>query len=583
LNKFIASTFVAAVFLQGCNGTEDSADERFDEAVADEVTIYTARNIITMDPSRPHAEAISVSDSEIIAVGTLEEVVAAVGDRSYEVDPRFENHVIIPGLIDQHVHPLLAALTMNMEIIAIEDWALPHGTSKAATDRDEYLRRLGEAVAADADADEALFTWGFHHYFHGKLTRQDLDVISDSRSIVVWHRSVHEFILNTPAMEEFGITPEFYATFSESAKSQSNFDEGHFWEQGWYPVLYQLIPALTEPARLKSSLEFVRDYFHASGVTLIAEPGGMVSEKLQEAQNAVLSDSAMPFRSYFIVDGKTIALSRTDDLILATEEPLTWGRGNTEFLPKQAKLFADGAIFSQAMQMIDGYTDGHDGEWMMDLEVFQEAFDTYWDAGYQLHIHQNGDAGLEMVLDVLEAAQKRNPRNDHRTTIVHFGFSTTQQVDKIAKLGAIVSANPYYLTSLADNYAVNGIGLQRADEMVRLGDVVRAGIPLSLHSDMPMAPGQPLYLVWAAVNRTTVSGRVAGPDQRIRVEDALKAVTLDAAHSLRLENEVGSLETGKRANLTILGDSPYEVDPAAIKDIQIWGTMHEGSIHPIEH
>ena len=261
---------------------------------------------------------------------------------------------------------------------------------------------------------------------------------------------------------------------------------------------------------------------------------------------------------------------------------MTWGRGKTEFLPKQTKLFADGAIFSQAMQMIDGYTDGHDGEWMMDLELFQEAFDTYWDAGYQLHIHQNGDAGLEMVLDVLEAAQKRNPRDDHRTTIVHFGFSTTKQVDKIAQLGAIVSANPYYLTALADNYAVNGIGPQRADEMVRLGDVVRAGIPLSFHSDMPMAPGQPLYLVWAAVNRTAVSGRVAGPDQRISVEDALKAVTLDAAYSLRLEDKVGSLEAGKLANLTILGDSPYEIDPMDIKDIRIWGTMHEGSIHPIE-
>ena len=96
-----------------------------------------------------------------------------------------------------------------------------------------------------------------------------------------------------------------------------------------------------------------------------------------------------------------------------------------------------------------------------------------------------------------------------------------------------------------------------------------------------MAPGQPMYLIWAAVNRMTVSGRVAGPDQRISVQEALKAVTLDAAYSLRLEENVGSLEPGKLANLTILEESPYEVDSDSIKDIPIWGTMHEGRIHPI--
>jgi predicted amidohydrolase YtcJ len=117
--------------------------------------------------------------------------------------------------------------------------------------------------------------------------------------------------------------------------------------------------------------------------------------------------------------------------------------------------------------------------------------------------------------------------------------------------------------------------------MVRLGDVVRAGVSLSFHSDMPMALGQPLFLMWSAVNRTTKSGRVAGPLQRISVEDALRAVTLDAAFSLQLEEEIGSLEEGKLANMTILEASPYEVDPQAIKDITIWGTMLEGVRYPL--
>lgn len=149
------------------------------------------------------------------------------------------------------------------------------------------------------------------------------------------------------------------------------------------------------------------------------------------------------------------------------------------------------------------------------------------------------------------------------------------------RLGVIASANPYYVTALADAYAKEGLGPQRADNMVRLGDFERAGVSYSLHSDMPMAPGQPLFLMHCAVNRTTVSGRVAGPDQRASRFAALKGVTLNAAHSLRMENDVGSIVPGKLANLTILGDSPLTVDADKIKDIPVWGTVHEGRVLPV--
>ncbi|MCW2286333.1 amidohydrolase family protein, partial [Rhodoblastus acidophilus] len=127
-----------------------------------------------------------------------------------------------------------------------------------------------------------------------------------------------------------------------------------------------------------------------------------------------------------------------------------------------------------------------------------------------------------------------------------------------------------------------GLGRERADAMVRLGDVERAGVSFSLHSDMPMAPGQPLFLMHCAVNRTTASGRVAAPEQRVSRLGALKGVTLDAAHSLRLENEIGSIVTGKRANLTILGDNPLTVDASGIKDIAVWGTVQEGRVLPVK-
>jgi hypothetical protein len=166
--------------------------------------------------------------------------------------------------------------------------------------------------------------------------------------------------------------------------------------------------------------------------------------------------------------------------------------------------------------------------------------------------------------------------------IVHFAVSQKDQVDRIKQLGAIVSGNPYYPTALADNYSKVGLGPERADNMVRMGDVERAGISYSYHSDMPMAPGQPLFLMHCGVNRITQSGRVAGENQRVSREGALRAVTLDAAYSLQMEKEVGSIVPGKLANFTILADNPVTCDAAKIKDIAVIGTVHEGRVQPVK-
>jgi hypothetical protein len=175
----------------------------------------------------------------------------------------------------------------------------------------------------------------------------------------------------------------------------------------------------------------------------------------------------------------------------------------------------------------------------------------------------------------------RKPRTDHRTVLVHFGFAQPDQVARWIKLGGIVSSNPYYVTALAGRYAKLGIGQERAANMVPHGDVVKAGGSLSFHSDMPMAPAKPMQLVWAAVNRFTAEGPVAGPQHRVSLDVALRAVTIDAAYSIQMEKRVGSIEVGKDANLTVLMQSPYEVAPEKLKDVAVWGTMLEGRVQPV--
>ena len=527
--------------------------------------VYIAREVVTLNPDQPLVQAVAVREDSIVATGSLEEIQQTLS-----------------GLINQHEHAWLASLLFITEILSIEDWVLPDRTIKRAKDATDYRERLTKIVAEHTDPSEVIYTWGFHQLFHGELTRSDLDEISDTIPIVVLQRSIHEQIHNTRALEYFGIDQTLIDNAPASVRAQTNLEEGHFWEQGQSLIVPAVFADLFHPSRYIPALEQVEAYWHSAGSTLVAEPGGSASAAFIEMQNQVLSDSDTPFRMHYIVDGRSFVANLPEaEVITEVEKLFITAQGMTEFIPKQVKLFADGAMFSQLMQMSEGYLDGHHGEWLMDPEDFANAFRIYWEAGYQIHVHQNGDAGLDLVLDILQANMARNPRADHRTVIVHFGFSRPDQVDTLANLGAIVSANPFYPIILADKYSNVGIGPERAQEMVRLGDLVRADISFSLHSDTPMASGQPLRLMSNAVNRITVNGNLVGPTQRISAERALRSVTIDAAYSLRKEDEVGSIVPGKLANFTVLTENPLTVSPQSIESIEIWGTVHEGRVLPI--
>lgn len=545
--------------------------------------IYTAREFITMDPKKPRAEAIAVRDGKFVAVGTRAEVGAAAG-KDARLTKTFNDKVVIAGFVEQHVHPVLAALTMNVKVISIEDWDAIDGLSPAVRDEKGYLERLKKALAGHKDKKTPFVTWGYHHYFHGEMSRDKLNKLAPDVPVIVWHRSAHELYLNDAALKLVGIDETLVKGMSKSAQEQLSLPKGHFYEQGAMAILPKVGPYLASAEQFRKGLEFTKSYYHRNGITLACEPGAALSKPIQDVINAAYSDDATPFNHCFMGDGKSFFAIKPNDaatLLAETRKVEGWGKGRTWYLSNQVKLFSDGAIYSQLMQMKDGYTDGHHGAWIVDPPAFDFMFQTYWDAGYQIHVHNNGDAGLDMVLGSFEKAMARKPRTDHRTVLVHFGFAQPDQVAKWIELGGIVSSNPYYVTALAGRYAKLGIGPERSANMAPNGDVVKNGGSLSFHSDMPMAPAKPMQLVWAGVNRFTAEGPVAGPQQRVSLDVALRAVTIDAAYSIQQETKVGSIEVGKDANLTVLMQSPYEVAPEKLKDVQVWGTMLEGRVQPV--
>lgn len=552
------------------------------------ITIHRS-TIRTVDPANPLAEAVAVEGDRIVAVGSFADVAAAVGE--HVVDDRFAEHVLVPGLIDQHLHPVLGASTLSTAVIATEDWVLPDVTFPAAHSHDEYVARLAAAEAEFDDPDEWLFSWGYHQLWHGDLSRAVLDSVSTTRPIGVWQRSCHEFFLNSAAIDALGITAEQVAESGELAAT-IDLERGRFWERGFMTFLMRRIsPVFLTPERMVRGLRQMVTYLHQNGVTAINEPGAQLQPGSWELYQAILGDPDTPFSSTFLVDARGPADRGVPvEEALATAQQIIDERseGKVRFLPGQVKLFADGAIISQLMQMREPYLDAemqpnphHHGEWLMEPDVFEERAKAYWDAGYQLHVHVNGDAGLDLVLDTLERRLDENPRDDHRTVIVHFANSTPEQVDRIARLGAIVSSNPYYPVGFADKYGEWGLGPERADVMTRNRSVVDRGVSLSFHSDLPMGRSDPIGMMHCAVNRITQSGRVAGPEERVDADAALRAVTIEAAYSWRREHELGSIEVGKQATFTVLDADPLAVDPLTLDEIDVLGVIFEGRWMPV--
>ncbi|WP_226634154.1 amidohydrolase [Novosphingobium profundi] len=553
-------------------------------------TVYVGREVLTLNPDAPSAEAVAVAHGRIIDVGTLEGIEGRLPEGSYTVDRSFEDKVIVPGFVEQHLHPLLGALAMMSDaIISIEDWQSPTGLAPMANSEEEFRARLIEAIGEfDADSGRPMLVWGYHSAWHGDMSRALLDELAPDLPVAIWQRSTHEMYFNSAAIKQMEITEAYIASWpNELARSQADLKNGHFVEAAFFEHIFfeKFAPALVTIDRLMAALEFTEDSYHRSGITTLAEPAGPVDPKAQALVAKAFGGDDTPFNFFFIPDGRTLGVMYLENggpqkVLAETEAMLDWSDGRTQFLPNQIKLLLDGAIYSELMVLREGYRDGHDGEWIMTPDFFRQVFDLYWDAGFQIHVHNLGDGGLDILLDTLEAAMQRNPRFDHRTVVVHFGYAQPDQIARIKDLGAIVSANAFYTPTLADRYAQGNVGVKRTERMVPLGDVIRARIPFSMHSDMPMAPAEPLKYMWAAVNRISTSGSVIGPEQRITAEEALKGITLGAAHSIQMEDEIGSIERGKLANFTILEENPLTVDPMTLSDINVWGTVLEGRVQP---
>ena len=543
-----------------------------------EITVYTAKAIYTMEPSHPHGTAIAVRDGEILEVGTLDSLAPWLEAHPHRIDTQFSDKIITPGFIDPHLHPSMAAVILPMQFITALEWDLPWEKVPATQTHDAYLDRL--AALANTDDETPFFTWGYHRNWHGDITRRGLDEVCPTRPVIVWHRSFHEVIMNSVAIEKFELESNAIA-----GHPQIKLDEGLFYENGLRVAINALNPYILAPETFALGMQRVKQVAHFGGHTLVGDMGiGIFNFDMEwQAAGGIFDTDDTPFRVHYTPN--VLALADDGDFQRVLDFVATLPERNSDklFFSDHAKLFTDGAFFSQLMMVgPPGYIDSHDGEWLMVPENFEKAARLFWHAGYKIHVHCTGDLGLELALDVLQKLQDEKPRFNHRFTIEHFGLSTPEQVERMARLGAIASANVYYLHELSAVYGRTAIGPERANHMARLGTLARHNVRFALHSDFTMAPALPLYSAWVAATRENTEGEIVGDSEIISLDHALRAITIDAAYVLGLENEVGTLRAGKRADFTILQADPFEVGAQGLKDIGIWGTVFGGTPRPIE-
>jgi len=578
--RFGAMSFAALAAVvsltAACGRMEKSSRAR----PGDGAVIYPA-SVITMDPARPTATAVAVKDGKILAVGDIDDLVESYSGA--EVDETFGRMTMLPGLIDPHVHMTLASLMYATETIA--PWPIDvAGDGVFYPDRISFLARLADVEAA-APPGTPLVVWGYHDLVHGPLARADLDAVTATRRLIVWHYSGHDFYLNSRATEWAKITGDLRKTYEGVAVDAKGEPTGRVFEDAVPYLMRSLGPVLLDPARVKRGLEAFSRRLNEAGVTTVADLGyglfGLPFEDANIAGNWV-SPEHSGYRVYLVPERRAFAAAFKEK---AVETVLKMASGETPtpapVLP-QVKFFADGTYYSQTMRVSDpgylaGQSTGSKGLWVMPPHAIAETIRPYWDAGIGVRIHSNGDVAQDATLDALQSLRAASA--DRRFVIEHAGLFSPEEARRAGVLGAAVSAASHYVYYLGEAYQ-EPLGPERGQQISPLASLSAAGVKVSLHSDAPLAPPAPLRAASVHLTRATREGGVLTPAERLSPKEALEAITIDAAYALGLEAEIGSIAPGKRADLTILERNPLATASGEWSAIPVWGVVLGGEKRP---
>jgi predicted amidohydrolase YtcJ len=559
---------LAALLALGCSSEQREAKPAL--GVADR--IYVNGPVLTVDAGNDVAQALAVAGGRIAAVGSRDEVLAWQGPDTEVVD--LAGRALAPGFIDAHGH-----LTQVARLAAAVNVASPPvGPVTSIPELQSALRQAIESKGIPsgtwvigAGYDDALLA---EHRHPG---RADLDAVSLEHPIALLHVSLHLAALNSAALALAGIGPSTpdppggrIRRVAGSREPNGGLEES---------ALFLLLKVLPTPDLEQSLvlLDRAQQLYASHGLTTAQDGATMPSdwELLRAAAD----------RDRLVIDVVAYPLSPDGDAILEGDFPLREYQGRLKL--GGAKLLLDGSPQGKTAWLTEPYFVPPPGEGpdyrgypALPDDVVEQRISDYASRGIQVLAHANGDAAADQMIRAVAAAQSALPPGeriaDQRPVMVHAQTVREDQLDRMQELGIVPSFFESHVFYWGDWHRDSVLGPERAARISPAASALRRKMHFTLHNDAPVVPPDVLRLISAAVNRTTRSGAVLGPDQRIPPAAALRAVTYDAAWQNFEEDQKGSLEPGKLADLVILSANPLTVDPTKLTDIEVVETIKEG-------
>jgi len=556
-------------------------------------------DIITVDSANTVAEAVAIKDGKIAAVGTQAAVMAWRGPGTELND--LGGKTVLPGFVEPHSHVSMVGIKL-----AVADLSPPPmGPVGNFADLKRALLEYNESRNLEPGDwiigmgyDDTAMAEGHHP------TREVLDAISSENPIFLLHISGHLAAVNSEALEIAGIdenTPDpDGGRIQRLAGSQE--PNGVLEEFAMFS-LFEVLPTPSEEETAKQIEGAVAHY--ASHGTTTAHDAAIKSPE----QLALYHSLAAAGRLAIDVVGWPLL----SDQMLANFEQDRHYRGR--FRLGGLKILLDGSIqgytgyLSQPYYIQPGadkpvgtddvgeadhllvksdaptevaplpHAEGRDYRGYPTFESQQEVTDWLkkaYEKNWPVQCHTNGDGATDMLIAAVREAEEAYPEKDRRVVIVHAQMMREDQLDAAKELGMTPSFFPSHIYYWGDRHREIFLGPERAARIDPLKSALDRGIVFTTHHDAPVTPADMLLPIWAAVNRVTSSGKELGPEQRIPVIEALRAVTINGAYQIFEEEIKGSIEPGKVADFVILSANPLVVDPMAIKDIQVEETIKEG-------
>lgn len=523
--------------------------------------MYHGGTVLTMENAL-YAQALLVEDGVIRAVGSEAEVRAAAGRDFETVD--LNGHTLMPAFIDAHSH-FSGCANALLQVPLGEAASFAEIEERiAAFIRDNHIPKGQWVVAQGFD----------HNNLKEKRPprREVLDRAAPDNPVIIAHQSGHTGVLNTLALERLEITSDTPVPEGGKIEVADGRVTGYMEETAFLNC--QSRTPMPAPEDLMGAYLRAQDGYARHGVTTVQE--GMMIPAMEPLYKQLCAAGLLKLDVVGYLD-----IAQADGMLKALSGHL--GQYSSRFKVGGYKTFLDGSPQARTAWLREPYRgaeDGYRGYPRMSDEELSRYVDRALDENMQLLVHCNGDAACAQYLRVYSERLKaratagKQPRAI-RPVIIHAQLLARDQLPQAAQNGMIPSFFVAHVYHWGDVHIEN-LGPERAACISPAASAGAQGLCYTFHQDAPVIQPDMLETVWCAVNRVTKRGAVLGPQERVPVLDALRAVTINAAYQYFEEGSKGSLRPGKRADLVILEEDPLKVPPMHLRDIRVLETIKDG-------